>query len=140
MNSVNLIGNLGADPESFFTDDGTQIVNFSLAFMSTKKDKTNWIRVVCFQKAAELAEKYLHKGARIAVNARLDQNKWVDDNNQTKSMIRLVANQITFIKTDGRGFENAEGQSQNPEEATPQMEDVPPGMDNVPPGMDDTPF
>ncbi len=128
MNSVNLIGNLGQDPESFFTNDGTQIVNFSLAFMSTKKDKTNWIKVVCFQKQAELAEKYLHKGARLAVNGRLDQNKWVDDNNQTRSMIRLIANQITFIKTDGRGFENGDKQDSN----TPQ--------EAPPPDMDDAPF
>ncbi len=125
MNSVNLIGNLGEDPKSFFTDDGTQIVNFSLAFMSTKKDKTNWIKVVCFQKQAELAEKYLHKGARIGISAKLDQNKWVDDNNQTRSMMRLIANQITFVKTDGRGFENGENQDATTQEAPPEMDDAP---------------
>ncbi len=126
MNSVNLIGNLGQDPESFFTNDGTQIVNFSLAFMSTKKDKTNWIKVVCFQKQAELAEKYLHKGARLAVSGKLDQNKWVDEGNNTRSVMRLIANQITFIKTDGRGFENGEGQNTNEtQEAPPEMDDAP---------------
>ena len=125
MNSVSLIGNLGEDPKSFFTDDGTQIVNFSLAFMSTKKDKTNWIKVVCFQKQAELAEKYLHKGARIGISAKLDQNKWVDDNNQTRSMMRLIANQITFVKTDGRGFENGENQDATTQEAPPEMDDAP---------------
>lgn len=126
MNVCALIGNLGADPESFFTDDGNQIVNFSLAFQSTKKDKANWIKVVCFQKTAELAEKHLHKGARIAVNGRLDQNKWVDDNNQTRSMLRLIANQITFIKTDGRGFENGEGQNTNAsQEGPPELDDTP---------------
>lgn len=126
MNSVNLIGNLGADPESFFTDDGTHIVNFSLAFMSTKKDKTNWIKVVCFQKQAELAEKYLHKGARIGLSAKLDQNKWVDDSNNTRTSYRVIANQITFIKTDGRGMENGENHDSNTaQEAPPEMDDSP---------------
>ena len=108
MNNCVLIGNLGADPESIFTDEGTHIVNFSMAFRSTKKDKSNWIRIVCFEKLAELALKYLHKGARIAISGRLDQNKWIDNNNQTKTMHRIIANNITFIKTDGRGFENGE--------------------------------
>jgi single-strand DNA-binding protein len=108
MNNCVLIGNLGADPESIYTDEGTHIVNFSLAFRSTKKDKSNWIRIVCFEKLAELALTYLHKGARIAISGRLDQNKWTDNNNQTKSMHRIIANNITFIKTDGRGFENGE--------------------------------
>ncbi len=108
MNNCVLIGNLGADPESIYTKEGTHLVNFSLAFKSTKKDKSNWIRIVCFEKLAELALKYLHKGARIAINGRLDQNKWIDDNNQTKTAHRIIANNITFIKTDGRGFENGE--------------------------------
>lgn len=108
MNSCVLIGHLGADPESILTEEGTHIVNMSLAFKSTKKDKANWIRVVCFEKIAELALKYLHKGARIAISGKLDQNKWTDNNNQTKSMHRIIANNITFIKTDGRGFENGE--------------------------------
>lgn len=124
MNTCVIIGNLGADPESFFTDEGTQIVNFPLAFRSTKKDKTNWVKVVCFQKQAEAAEKYLHKGAKVAVNARLDQNKWVDDNNQTRSTFRLIANQIDFLKTDGRGFENSEN-LENQEQATPDMDEAP---------------
>ena len=108
MNSCVLIGHLGADPESIYTDEGTHIVNMSLAFKSTKKDKSNWIKIVCFEKLAETALKYLHKGARIAISGKLDQNKWTDNNNQTKTMHRIIANNITFIKTDGRGFENGE--------------------------------
>lgn len=124
MNTCIVTGNLGADPESFFTDEGTQIVSFPLAFRSTKKDKTNWIKVVCFQKQAEAAEKYLHKGAKVAVNSRLDQNKWVDDNNQTRSTFRLIAHQIDFLKIDKRGFDN--GQNQETQEEGPPDIDEPP--------------
>lgn len=127
MNNCVIIGNLGADPESFFTEDGTHIVNFPLAFTSTKnkKEKTNWIKVVTFNKQAETSEKYLHKGAKVAVNARLDQNKWVDESNQTRSTFRLIANQISFLKTDGRGFENGKEDSQNQEETPQELEDAP---------------
>lgn len=125
MNTCVLIGNLGADPEGFFTDEGTQIASFSMAFktIKNKKDLTNWIRVVCFGKQAEAAEKYLHKGAKVAVNGRLEQNKWVDDNNQTKSTYRIVANQVSFLKTDGRGFEN--GQNTDDIESPTEGDDVP---------------
>ncbi len=124
MNTCVLIGNLGADPEGFFSDEGTQIASFSMAFktIKNKKDMTNWIRVVSFGKQAEAVEKYLHKGAKVAVNGRLEQNKWVDDNNQTKSTYRIVANQVSFLKTDGRGFEN--GQT--------EADDTPSENDDIP--------
>lgn len=108
MNTVVLTGHLGADPESFYTPtDGTLIVNFSLAFRSTK-EKTGWIKVACFNKNAEVAEKYLHKGAKIGVVGLLDQDKWETDQGEHRSAMKLIANAIEFIKTDGRGFDGEE--------------------------------
>lgn len=108
MNTCILTGNLGADPESFFTpNEGVHIVTFSIAFRSTK-DKTNWIKVTCFNKTAELAERHLHKGARVGVTALLDQDKWENSEGESRSAIKLIANSIEFIKTDGRGFDNEE--------------------------------
>lgn len=115
MNKVFLTGNLGADPESFFTNDGVQIVSFDLAFRSGK-EKTSWIKVSCFKKLAEIAEKYLHKGAKIAIEGALDLNKWETEDGQTRSMLRMFANNIEFMKTDGRGFDN---DSQPPDDDTP---------------------
>ena len=101
MNTVNLIGNLGNDPESAFSQDGLQITSFSLAFKSTGK-KTGWIKVTCFNKTAELAEKHLHKGAKVGITGFLDQDKWTTDDGEKKSMHKIIANSIEFIKTDGR--------------------------------------
>ncbi len=64
LNQVVLTGNLGADPEVFYSSEGNPVASFSLAFHSSKK-KTGWIKVVTFQRLAEVTEKYLHKGARI---------------------------------------------------------------------------
>ncbi len=104
LNQCILTGNLGNDPEISFYGEGQPIANFNLAFHSSKK-KTGWIKITCFNRLAEIAEKYLHKGARIAVVGTLDQKRWEDDG-VTKTAYQLIANSLEFIKTDGRGFEN----------------------------------
>ncbi|SLM30920.1 Single-stranded DNA-binding protein (fragment) [Desulfamplus magnetovallimortis] len=114
MNQIILIGNLGQDPEIFFTNEGMQIASFSLAFKSTK-DKTNWVKITAFKKTAELVEKYLHKGAKVAVSGMLDQDKWEDDYGNKKSTFKVIANIIEFIKTDGRGFEDNNTENNNPQ-------------------------
>ena len=103
LNSCILTGNLGADPEIFYSSDGDPIATFNLAFRSSKK-KTGWIKVTTFNKLADITERHLHKGARIAVVGTLDQNKWETDEGVTRSTYQLIANSIEFIKTDGRGF------------------------------------
>jgi hypothetical protein len=60
LNQCTLTGNLGGDPEVFYSSEGNPVASFSLAFHSSKK-KTGWIKVVCFQKLAEVTQKYLHK-------------------------------------------------------------------------------
>ena len=113
LNQVVLAGNLGGDPEiSFYGDEGKPIASFSLAFNSSKK-KTGWIKITCFNRLAEIAEKYLHKGARIAVVGSLEQRKWEDDG-ITKSVFSIVASSLEFIKTDGRGFEAGENTNDIP--------------------------
>jgi len=104
LNQVILTGNLGADPEVFYSSEGNPIASFDLAFRSSKK-KTGWIKCVAFNKLAEVTEKYLHKGARIGIIGTLDQQKWETDEGVTKSSFQLICNSLEFIKTDGRGFE-----------------------------------
>jgi single-strand DNA-binding protein len=113
MNTCVLAGNLGNDPESYFSSEGVHIVSFNMAFRSAGKDKTGWIKVTCFNKLAEIAEKYLHKGARIVCEGVLDHDKW-EKNGETRSAHKIVANQITFVKTDGRGFEKKDGDLEPP--------------------------
>ena len=107
LNSCILTGNLGADPEIFYSSEGEPIATFNLAFQSSKK-KTGWIKVTCFRKLAEVAEKYLHKGARIGIVGTLDQQKWETDEGVTRTSFQLLRQQLEFIKTDGRGFEDGQ--------------------------------
>ena len=54
LNNCLLTGNLGADPEVFYSSEGDPIATFNLAFRSSKK-KTNWIKITCFNKLAEIS-------------------------------------------------------------------------------------
>ena len=104
LNQTVLTGNLGADPEVFYSSEGNPVASFNLAFRSSKK-KTGWIKCVAFNKLAEVTEKYLHKGARIGIIGTLDQQKWETDEGVTRNSYQLITNSLEFIKTDGRGFE-----------------------------------
>jgi single-strand DNA-binding protein len=114
LNSVVLAGNLGNDPDIHFNSEGESIASFNLAFRAGKK-KTGWIKITCFQKLAQLVEKHLHKGAKIAVSGVLDHSQWETNDGAKRSAIQMIANNIEFIRTDGRGF--SEGQT--PGEETP---------------------
>ncbi|MGD0282346.1 MAG: single-stranded DNA-binding protein [Dissulfurispiraceae bacterium] len=112
LNQIVLVGNLGADPEVFYSGDGDPVSSFSLAFHSGKQ-KTGWIKVVCFKKLAEVVDKYLHKGARIGLIGTLDHHKWEADDGSQRSSFQVIANNIDFIKTDGRGFEGQNTEAQH---------------------------
>ncbi len=113
LNQSILTGNLGADPEVFYSSEGDPIATFNLAFKASKK-KTGWIKVTCFNRLAEVVEKYLHKGARIAIVGTLDQQKWETDEGVKRSSFQLIAHTLEFIKTDGRGFEEGQGNGDVP--------------------------
>jgi single-strand DNA-binding protein len=123
MNQVVLTGNMGADPDMRYSADGNPVATFNLAFNSGK-EKTGWIKVVAFNRLAEVCEQYLHKGARIGVIGVLDQHKWETEEGTQRSMFQLIANNIEFIKTDGRGFEEdgeqeGDGEEEQPTEGAP---------------------
>ena len=104
LNSCIITGNLGADPEVFYSSEGNPVANFNIAFRSSKK-KTNWIRCVCFVRLAEITEQYLSKGDRLALLGMLDQQKWETDEGQTRSSFQLIINSMEFIKISKKGFE-----------------------------------
>lgn len=99
VNKVILVGNLGKDPEMRMTQDGTKIANLSLATTESwrdketqeRKDKTEWHRVVIFNdKLAEVAEKYLRKGAKVYVEGQLQTRKWTDQGGQERYTTEVV--------------------------------------------------
>lgn len=87
VNKVILVGHLGRDPEVRNSQDGSKIVNFTLATSETwkdkvsgeRKDRTEWHRVVVFNSAlSDICEKYLHKGSKVYLEGQLQTRKWQD--------------------------------------------------------------
>jgi len=113
LNVCTLTGNLGADPEVFYSSEGTPVATFNLAFKSSKKS-TGWIKITCFNRLAEVSEKYLHKGARIGIVATLDENRWQTDDGAKRSSIQLIANSIEFIKINGQEIKDEQADDHKP--------------------------
>lgn len=111
VNKVFLLGNLGTDPEVKFTASGVAVTNFTLATSSWVKgeDKTEWHRIVAFDKTAELAGKYLRKGSQAHIEGRLQTRSWEDKEGNKKYTTEIVADRVTFVggKSGGADAEEA---------------------------------
>jgi single-strand DNA-binding protein len=116
VNKVILVGNLGKDPEIRNAQDGTKIVNLTLATSETwndrasgeRKEKTEWHRVVIFNdRVADVAERFLKKGAKIYVEGALQTRKWTDQAGQEKYTTEVVIGrfngQLTMLDTRSGG-------------------------------------
>ncbi|MEQ8818016.1 MAG: single-stranded DNA-binding protein [Thalassobaculum sp.] len=116
VNKVILIGNLGRDPEVRSTQDGTKIVNFTLATSENWRDKssgerrerTEWHRVVIFnENLARIAEQYLRKGSSCYVEGQLQTRKWTDQSGQEKYTTEVVLQrfrgELTLLGGRGEG-------------------------------------
>lgn len=97
MNQVALIGRLTADPETRFYDEINAVTRFSLAINSRAKDKdkTDFIRCVCFGKTAEFVSKYSKKGSRIGISGRLQSGNYEKDG-QRYYTLEVVATRVDF--------------------------------------------
>lgn len=102
-NRVILIGHLGKDPEKRITQTGKSVVNFTLATSKKKdgKDKTQWHNIVCWDKVADVIEKYCHKGDAILVEGEITYDEYVDRENIKRYKTEIIANRMEFIKTKG---------------------------------------
>ena len=96
-NKVQLIGNLGMNPEIVNFDNGKKIAKFTLAtnevFKTSdgeSKTKTYWHNVVAWGKLAETAQKYLEKGQKLSIEGKLTYRQYEDKNKQTKYITEIV--------------------------------------------------
>ena len=87
VNKVILVGNVGNDPEVRYMPNGNAVANVSLATSETWKDKntgdqqekTEWHRVVFFNRLAEIVEQYVKKGSKLYIEGRLQTRSWEQD-------------------------------------------------------------
>ena len=153
INKVILVGNLGADPENRTSQTGNAITNISVATSETWKDKstgqqqerTEWHRVVFFNRLAEIAAEYLRKGSKVYVEGSLRTRKWQDQNGQDRYTTEVVGNEMQMLDSRGMGGDPYGGgtqsapppQSQSQSQSKPQPTSGGGGFDPV---DDDIPF
>ena len=105
INKVELIGNLGADPEVKVMPSGGNVVNLRLATTrrwkdrntGERKDATEWHRVVCFNRTADIAAQYLKKGSQVYIEGRLQTRKWQAQDGTDRYSTEVVANSLTML-------------------------------------------
>lgn len=120
VNKVTLVGNLGRDPEVRTMNDGSPVVNLSIATSETwrdrnsgeRRERTEWHRVVIFNEAlAKVAQNYLRKGSKVYLEGALQTRKWTDQSGQEKYTTEVVLQkyrgELTML--DGRGDNQGAG-------------------------------
>jgi single-strand DNA-binding protein len=148
VNKVILIGNLGADPEVRHMPNGSAVATINIATSEAWKDKqtgeqqdrTEWHRVVLFQRLAEIAGEYLKKGSKVYIEGRLQTRKWQDKTTgKDRYMTEIITNDLQML--DGRGTAHTETsftpnafQSQQPSREANKLEEMAETFD------DDIPF
>ncbi|MGD9662386.1 MAG: single-stranded DNA-binding protein [Porticoccaceae bacterium] len=108
INKVILVGNLGQDPETRYMPNGNAVTNASIATSDTWKDKqtgqqqerTEWHRVVFFNKLGEIAGQYLKKGSKVYIEGSLRTRKWQGQDGSDRYTTEIVASDMQML--DGR--------------------------------------
>ncbi len=110
INKVILIGNLGRDPETRYSQAGNAVTKFSVATSESWRDRqsgeqqerTEWHNVVCFARLAEIASQYLRKGSKVYIEGSLRTDSWEQDG-QKRYRTEIVAREMQMLDSRGGG-------------------------------------
>jgi len=146
VNKVILVGNLGRDPEVRYTPNGAAVANITIATSEIWKDKlsgenqerTEWHRIVLYQRLAEIARDYLKKGAKIYLEGRLQTRKWQDKTTgQDKYTTEIIADSLQMLDSKASGSSMNEHQPSAEKATATASADNAPAFDQF---DDDIPF
>lgn len=121
INKVILIGNLGRDPEMRYAPSGLAVANVTLATSESWKDKqsgemqerTEWHKVVFYQRLAEIVGEYLRKGSKVFIEGRLRTTKWQDKTTgQDRYTTEIIADNMQMLDSKGGSSNSTESYSQ----------------------------
>ena len=118
INKVIIVGNLGQDPEVRFMPNGGAVANFTVATSETWKDKqtgeqkekTEWHRIVIYQRLAEIAGEYLKKGSKVYLEGRLQTRKWQNQQGADQYTTEIIVNDMQMLDSRGQGAGGFQGQ------------------------------
>jgi len=109
INKVILVGNLGGDPEVRYTPAGAAVANLTVATSETWKDKVNgerkekteWHRVILFNRLGEIAGEYLKKGSKVYIEGRLQTRKWQDKSGADRYTTEIIGSELQMLDSKG---------------------------------------
>ncbi len=115
INKVILIGNLGRDPETRYSQDQRPVTTFSVATSESWTDRntnerheqTEWHDIVCFRRLAEIAGEYLRKGSKVYIEGRLQTRSWEGQDGQKRYRTEVIARDMQML--DSRGAQTGGG-------------------------------
>ncbi len=115
INKVILVGNVGVDPDVRYLPNGNAVTTLSIATSESwkdkttgeKQDRTEWHRVVCFNRLGEIAGEYVRKGSKLYVEGSLRTRKWQDQQGQDRYTTEIVASDIQML--DSKSNSNNSG-------------------------------
>jgi len=113
VNSVFLMGNLTKNPSFITTSEGTNIVHFRIAINNTYKNEvkeTLFINITGFGNLALTCNKYLQKGARVLVEGRLREDKYINKEGKEVNEIQVIADNVHFINLTNNASPEIEGE------------------------------
>ena len=130
INKVILVGNLGKDPEVKYLEGGVAVAKFPLATSETFKDKngnkndqTEWHNIVVWRGLAEVAEKFLKKGATVYIEEKIKSRSWEDKEGNKKYITEIIGDTLTML---GKKEENTLTQTEKiPTYANEATDDLP---------------
>lgn len=121
LNKVQLIGNLGKDPEVRYTAAGQAVATFSIATNESWKDKegnlqekTEWHNIVAWQRLAEICGEYLKKGRKVYIEGRLQTRTYEDKEGVKRYVTEIVAQDMILLDPRQGGAENGHASAPPP--------------------------
>lgn len=104
VNKVFILGALGRDPETRFTNTNLQITSFSVATSTfrkgedgERKEETEWHRITCIGRTAEVAQTYLSKGSKVFIEGHLRTRKWENKEGKPQYSTEIVADNLQLL-------------------------------------------
>jgi single-strand DNA-binding protein len=104
VNKVILVGNLGSDPTTRYTQSGTAVANFNIATTERfnnksgeREERTEWHRIVAWGKLAEICQQYLKKGKQVYIEGRLQTRSWEDQQGNKRYTTEVVARDMVML-------------------------------------------
>lgn len=138
VNKVILIGHLGRDPELTYSQSGKAVARLNLATTEkwSNEERTEWHRIVCFDRLAEICGEYLSKGRQIYIEGRLQTRSWEDQNGVKKYTTEIIAANMQMLGS----AQGAGGGASRPARPAAQGQQRPPAERRAAQAPSDDPF